>query len=92
MPMRDNGLAKLVEECGEVLQVAGKLQQYPELQHEDDIAHPDGTKLRERLKEEMADVLAAIEFVTQKLGLDKYDIFDRAQAKTKLFKQWDKEP
>jgi hypothetical protein len=52
------GLAKLAEECGELLQVIGKLAAYP------DGPHPDGGEpLPERLADEVADVLAAIDYL-----------------------------
>lgn len=90
MKMQQNGLAKLVEEIGELGQVCGKMIQYPELQlsitH-----HPDGTILREKVVEEMGDVLAAIWFAIHKLNLDEELIRVRAGLKLELFKKWDKE-
>ena len=92
MPMLHNGLAKLSEESGELLQVAGKMLQYPLLQTSGNMTHPDGTNLRERLQEEMGDLKAAIDFVGGKLELDSQAVTDRWAAKLKLFKQWDSEP
>lgn len=91
MSMQQNGLAKLTEEAGEVLQVAGKMQQYPELQFEQDMPHPDGKNLRRELEKELGDLLAAIIFTSRKLKLDELVIDDRAQRKLALFNQWDKE-
>lgn len=91
MPMRQNGLAKLVEECGEVQQVAGKMLQYPELQGTTFETHPDGTHLKSRLEDEIADVFAACDFVCAKLELNKAKIVDRAKQKQALFMKWDKE-
>lgn len=51
------GLAKLLEESGELQQVIGKLAAYP------GGAHPDGTLLIDRLHDEIADVMAACDFV-----------------------------
>ena len=51
------GLAKLVEECGELQQVLGKIMSTGHL-----AAHPDGTHLGIRLEQELGDVLAAIDF------------------------------
>lgn len=90
MSMQHNGLAKLVEECGEALQVAGKMLQYPKLQHSLE-QHPDGKILRRELEKEMGDLLAACIYVTQRLKLDELCIDDRAQRKLKLFNQWEKE-
>ena len=95
MVMRSKGLVKLAEESGEVVQVACKFMQYPELQSpeasEKGWLHPDGTDLRARLVEEMGDVLAAIEFVTGRLGLSRSAISDRMAFKFALFEKWDRE-
>lgn len=94
MAMRQNGLAKLSEEAGEALQIAGKLIQYPELQTDRSplARHPDGSQLRTRLEEELGDVLAAVSFVMNKLQLDFTAIDQRMKAKLALFNQWDNEP
>lgn len=83
------GLAKVVEECGELLQVAGKLMAYP------DGEHPDGgVPLLERLCDEIADVTAAL-FVFRTLnGIDRPGspnddlLRDRVFEKAALFHQW----
>ena len=63
--MTFKGLAKLVEEIGELTQVAGKKMAYT------DGNHPDGKgDLNSRMQEEMGDVVAAIAFVSKKLSLD----------------------
>lgn len=90
MPMQQDGLAKLSEECGELTQVAAKLIAYPHLRRSIQ-QHPDGTILRLRLEEEMADVLAAIEFVSAKLGLSAENIGLRTRQKLQLFNRWDAE-
>lgn len=92
MSMKQNGLGKLTEEAGEMLQIAGKLIQYPELQTLRNVAHPDGTMLHRRLEEEMGDTVAAINFVISKLNLSASAISLRAKAKLSLFKTWDSEP
>lgn len=104
MAMNHNGLAKLSEELGELSQAAGKLTQtigkmlaYPELQKVSAVntlhlLHPDGTNLRQCLQNEMGDVMAALDFVREKLELDQQKIIDRWQAKLALYKQWDSEP
>jgi NTP pyrophosphatase (non-canonical NTP hydrolase) len=103
--MRENGLVKLSEEAAEVVQVAQKLIQYPALQlpmsavvHGAAEAyaklnglHPDGTDLRARLQEEIGDMLAAADFVMNKLKLDFNAIAARKAMKLKLFHQWDNE-
>jgi len=65
MVMTLNGLAKLTEEIGELIQVVGKKIAYT------DGTHPDGKgDLNSRMQEEMGDVIAAIRFVFGKLELD----------------------
>lgn len=82
--MAAQGLAKLVEECGEVLQVAGKLLAYPEG------AHPDGGEdLRLRLQKELADMTAAAIFVVDKLGLDQAAMGQRSTDKLMMYYTWD---
>lgn len=86
MSMTNNGLSKLIEECGEVLQVVGKLLQYP------DGAHPDGKgDLTERLENELADLVGAIQFVEIKLSLHRRGITIRAGEKLHKYLKWDKE-
>ena len=83
--MSNMGLTKLMEECGELVQIAAKKVAYPDV----DI-HPDGQNLNARLIEEMGDVLAAITFVATKIGLDTAAIFVRAEEKKQLYQEWDK--
>ncbi len=91
MAMLHNGLAKLGEECGELMQVHGKMLQYPHLQTVTNLTHPDGTNLRDRMEEEMGDVLGSITFVIEKLKLNEARILERANKKCELFKTWDNE-
>lgn len=86
MPMPHSGLAKLCEECGELQTVAAKLLTYPK----DDI-HPDGSIQHQRLTEEIADVLAAIDFVALKRGLDRDAINARRGVKLGTYMRWDAE-
>lgn len=87
MAMALHGLAKLSEELGELQQVVGKKLAYPDVQ-----SHPDGTVLDNRLEDEMADVLAAIKYVTEELGLDDLIIERRTQAKFAQYRKWRSEP
>ena len=84
MSMSHNGLTKLIEECGEVIQVAAKLQQFP------DGNHPDGKgNLFKRLEQEIADANAAMLFVVQDtMKLSMNGIHDRCVAKRKLYNEW----
>lgn len=87
MPMSNNGLSKLIEECGEVLQIAGKLLAYPDGQH------PDGNgNLHERLEQELADLSAAAAFVVQTHNLNGKAIGDRAALKLHRFQVWHADP
>lgn len=81
-----NGLSKLIEECGEVLQVAGKI-----IGAEGKPDHYDGTDLRQRLENEMADLLAALTFVMDINAhhIDAGRICERAGRKLALFEAWD---
>jgi len=77
------GISKLIEEAGEVQQVAGKL-----LGTGGESSHWDGSDLRERLQEEIGDLVAACFFVMEINGLDEERIRDRHQKKLELFKRW----
>jgi NTP pyrophosphatase (non-canonical NTP hydrolase) len=88
MAMSNGGLTKLIEECGELVQIAAKKIAYPTKAF-----HPDGLgrSIDERLEDEMADVLAAIYFVRDKIGLSDHDINARMVSKSEVFKRWDKD-
>lgn len=82
------GIAKLMEECGELVQACGKLLAYP------DGPHPDGGNTRDYLHDEIADVMAAIEFVQiANAGvLDNAWINDRRDVKLQTFRGWHGNP
>lgn len=87
MAMSHMGLTKLVEECGELTQIAAKKIAYP-----DTNLHPDGAgNMLRRLEEEIADVVAACGFVVEKMGLNSRRIGLRSQNKLTLFRSWDGE-
>jgi NTP pyrophosphatase (non-canonical NTP hydrolase) len=83
------GLSKLVEECGEVLQVAGKI-----IATGGEPDHWDGTTLRQRLVDELGDLSAAIGFVVdQNLDdLDRHQVEIRRDQKRRLFEDWHQVP
>ncbi len=88
MPMTANGLAKLLEELGELSQVAAKKLAYF---HTDE--HPDGAgSLKARMEAEMGDVMGAIDFVTLTMGLNAHTISRRACEKLNTFQRWHREP
>lgn len=82
--MRLKGLAKLAEECGELIQIAAKKMAYFDV----DI-HPDGEgSMKERLENELADVMASSIFVVQQFELDSRRIHERAAIKLARFHEW----
>lgn len=80
------GISKLAEESGEVQQVIGKLIGTGGANE-----HWDGSNLHERLQEEMADVMAACQFVIEANGLDAARIAERVRTKLETFWAWHKE-
>lgn len=85
--MKSKGLVKLVEECGELTQVAAKRIAYPRGKHPDEYREKP---LNLRIEEEIADVRAIIDFVTKKLKLDAKRIEFRRIKKLKRFRRWDR--
>lgn len=84
MTMAAAGVAKLIEECGELQQVLGKKLAW----WDTDEPHWDGSVLNDRLVEEMGDVLAAVNLVANQLGLNHGSIYARMTAKSTLFQRW----
>lgn len=84
--MSNGGLDKLNEECGEVVQVIGKYHGMGGVLGN----HWDGTNLKERLEEEIADANAAMVFVASKHGLDELRIHERFKMKLERFRAWDR--
>lgn len=83
------GLTKLLEECGETVQVIGKILAFPESLRD---KHPDGTFLVPRLEEELGDVLAAIDYVMAANDvLDNQAIEMRRHRKLDRFLGWHNE-
>lgn len=79
------GLSKLNEECGELVQVIGKL-----LATGGSVEHWEGEPLDERLTDELADVQAAIHFVLEHNGerIDRERWRARVVLKLSTFNQW----
>jgi NTP pyrophosphatase (non-canonical NTP hydrolase) len=77
------GLSKLIEECGEVLQVAGKL-----IATGGAPGHWDGTNLKERMEDELGDLMAAMTFYADKNGLEWNAIEDQYVTKFRQFNEW----
>lgn len=81
------GLSKLIEEAGEVCQVAGKL-----IGSSGSANHWDGTDLRVRLEDEIADLMAACHFAIEANDLNIDRISERAGMKLGLFREWHRAP
>jgi NTP pyrophosphatase (non-canonical NTP hydrolase) len=81
------GLSKLAEECGETVQIIGKIIAFPEGEH------PDGQgPLEDRLTDEMADLFATIIYVrtvNDRIDLTRFQ--DRVQMKYERFMGWHKQ-
>lgn len=80
------GLGKVIEECGEVAQAAAKL-----IAANGEGRHWDGSDLRQRLEDELADSRAAADFLILVNGLDEDRIRRRAGDKLALFRGWHRE-
>jgi len=86
--MDRDGLTKLMEECGELTQIAAKKSAFMETDE-----HPDGKgSMAARLEDEMGDVLAAIHFVAAELGLDWERIAHRKSDKIRTLTRWHEAP
>jgi len=79
------GMAKLIEEMGELHQVLGKLMALGGTE----VNHWDGTNMVSRLEEEIGDVQAALSFFASKNGVDLKRVSARSSMKLKLFEEWD---
>lgn len=82
--MHMNGLTKLIEECGELTQIAAKKSAFMNTD-----VHPDGAgSMKERLENEIADVLAACAFVGLTFELDEERMAVRTNEKLARFTDW----
>lgn len=80
------GLSKLVEECGEVLEVAGKL-----IATGGEVRHwGRNTSLAQLLQDEIADVMAACHFIVEvnPEHLDIDEVYRRVHDKVTKFRGW----
>lgn len=86
--MSMNGYNKLQEEMGESVQVIAKQLAYWGHDY-----HPDGgPSLKSRIEDELADVMAAIDFVIAKNGLNRRAMESRKARKLTLYQEWDANP
>lgn len=86
MAMHNKGLTKLMEECGELIQILAKKSAYMETDN-----HPDGSLMKRRMEDEIADVVAAITFVVEQFDLDVPYMSERSTDKIELYEKWAKE-
>lgn len=89
MTMTAGGVAKVIEECGELVQILAKKLAY---WYTDE--HPDGAgSIRERIEDEMGDVLAAIAHAAAdpRLDLDRDRIERRRLMKLATFDTWEEQ-
>jgi len=77
------GVSKLVEECGELLQVCGKL-----MGTGGQAEHWDGSNLHEKFREELADVIAAARFVSEVNAITDPALLARVEKKLERFRRW----
>lgn len=77
------GVSKVIEESGELCQVLGKL-----LGCGGETQHWDGSDLAARLIEEMGDLQAALDYLTEANSLDADAIAARRAAKLAVFRKW----
>ena len=86
--MTAKGVAKLIEECGELQQILGKRLAYWSTEQ-----HPDGKQatISDRMAEEMGDVMAAIVFVADKFSIGPI-VQHRYETKLRRFSEWDADP
>lgn len=82
-PERWTGFYKVLEECGELATVLGKLGPYP------DGNHPDGKgDLIRRIEEEIADVIASTTYFAENNNLDLEFIKARIAMKKQIYAEW----
>lgn len=85
--MHNKGLTKLMEECGELVQIAAKRAACSA------DMHWDGLPINSRLEDEIADVEAICAFVKEVWKLDTKRIYSRKGYKIGMFQYWHvKEP
>lgn len=77
------GLGKVVEEFGETLTIIGKI-----IATKGGSDYWDGSNLMERLEEEIADSLAAVEYMVHENTLDWKAIDSRTVLKLDLYRKW----
>ncbi|HRO59859.1 MAG TPA: hypothetical protein PKZ27_02905 [Rhodocyclaceae bacterium] len=84
-PAEAERLAMLAEECGEVVQIVGKI-----LRHGYGSCHPDNPHLpnRRMLEKEAGDLYAVLELMLSEGDIHSCAISDHTMAKQNAFEKW----
>ena len=86
MSLVRQGANKVQEECGELLQALAKREAAGPGRR-----HWDGSLVDLRVEEEMADVLAAIQYAAERMGLNQKLIAARMEKKYALYCKWERD-
>lgn len=84
-PHQKRRIGKTIEELGELLSVLGRLQ----IQVVDAIDPGSGKTNRQRLQEEIADVLAQLPLTIAAFSLNTEDIANRIATKQRQMHEWE---
>lgn len=81
------GAAKVQEECAELIQALAKYET-----HGPDSAAPGSSYTNKaHAEDEMGDVLAAIQYAAERMGLDRKRIAARMEKKYALYCKWERD-
>lgn len=87
--LKDKGLNKLMEECGELVQVSAKKAVCDEMGTDTHWDSPNS--ISKRLEDEIADVMAIIQVVILLHNLNDERIAERMLKKHDLFMKWEEQ-
>jgi NTP pyrophosphatase (non-canonical NTP hydrolase) len=87
-PAEDERLALLLEECGEVIQVIGKIQRHGYLSHDPTSQAQYPPNNRDLLAKELGDVLAAITMMEAGRDIVSSEILTRRDVKLKKVRKY----
>ena len=82
-----HGAGKVQEECGELIQALAKYEV-----HGPENTTPGTTRTNKaHVEDEMGDVLAAIQYAVERMGLDQKRIAARMEKKYALYCKWERD-